>query len=323
MHDFQVETLKCVALRILQHLPYYQRNPDELDMGLNVPGELPAHGFSSPVTLLVFKENKGALQVALELVQECGQHSKAATISIEECDMLEADRGGPGNTKLLLYLNQDTFRDVGGKLAVNTKRALDQNIPFVLVHEQDASKGGCPFGTLMAQTPRDLQLPPYMLFDNLAVPYFPFKLHGKVSRQYVLRNLGAHPLRTSRESSRESATPFRGNAAPAPLPSESENTNSLQESGQVPSGLKQVKGVAAAGNGTGILAPSTSAPPPRALADVSYLQSPQSAMFFQQPMFGPPMYDQALPVGGMPTQPGAAFYPSPSPPESGNFWRFA
>ena len=70
-----------------------------------------------------------------------------------------------------------------------------------MVHEQDPSKGACPFRRFFEQTPEVLQKK-HRLFDVLAVPLYPSPQHRQISLSYALRDIGATPrrrlLRTSR-----------------------------------------------------------------------------------------------------------------------------
>ena len=55
---------------------------------------------------------------------------------------LASNQAAPsGKVVLLLYLNQDTFLDRGGGTATMVKRAIDLNIPVVMLHEQQADRG--------------------------------------------------------------------------------------------------------------------------------------------------------------------------------------
>jgi len=67
VHDFQVESLKEIALRMLRHTPYYARHNSELAPGVAVPGEVGPFALSSPITVLVCRDNKGAFDVAREV----------------------------------------------------------------------------------------------------------------------------------------------------------------------------------------------------------------------------------------------------------------
>ena len=65
---------------------------------------------------------------------------------------------------------------------------------MVLVHEQDPSKGGCPFRRFFEVTPTDLVVSA-KLFNTVAVPLYPSKEHRAISFLYILASMGA-TLRT-------------------------------------------------------------------------------------------------------------------------------
>ena len=63
-----------------------------------------------------------------------------------------------------------------------------------MAHAQDPAHGGCPFGRFLDQTPRELQRPPYKLFDELAVPLYSSPVHRKISLRLLLTQLGGTPV---------------------------------------------------------------------------------------------------------------------------------
>ena len=58
--------------------------------------------------------------------------------------------------------------------------------------------GGCSFHVIVNHTPRKLQLAPYHLFDQIAVPLYPFPEHRAVSLRSALRSMGATPVAAGR-----------------------------------------------------------------------------------------------------------------------------
>ena len=54
--------------------------------------------------------------------------------------------------------------------------------------------GGCPFHVLVNHAPHELQLAPYHLFDQIAVPLYPFPEHRAVSLRSAMRSMGATPV---------------------------------------------------------------------------------------------------------------------------------
>ena len=60
-----------------------------------------------------------------------------------------------GPLVLLLYLNEKVFQDPGGAVARLVQTAMDRRIAVAMVHEQDPSCGGVPFGHFFQQTQAD------------------------------------------------------------------------------------------------------------------------------------------------------------------------
>ena len=189
VHDFQVVSLKATALRLLRALPYYKAHPSEISKGLKVSDELGKFAFASPTTLLVVAANGGARKVAHELKANATDGKENATIADAE-ELLLGGSKPPGKPVLILYLNASTFLDTGGVVAAMVKRALDLRLPIAPVQEQDPSLGGCPFRVFFEQCPKELQMPPYKLFDTLAVPLYPAPEHREISLRHVLRGMG-------------------------------------------------------------------------------------------------------------------------------------
>jgi len=195
VRDFQVESLKLVTERVLEHSSYYKQNPGELTPGLKVPGELGAFAFSSPVTLLFCSENSGAREVAEDVRAEAVKRQPNGSADmVVVAEMAPGAAAPTGKATLLIYLNHATFSDPGGATAAAVKRALDLKMPVVMLHEQNEDKGGCPFFIFFNHTPRDLQIAPYRLFDALAVPLYPSAELRAISLRYALRGMGAKPI---------------------------------------------------------------------------------------------------------------------------------
>ena len=55
-----------------------------------------------------------------------------------------------------LYLNKDTFLDLGGRTADFMRLAIRKGLPLAMLHEQSPHQGGVPFRTFSEQTPTDL-----------------------------------------------------------------------------------------------------------------------------------------------------------------------
>ena len=229
VNAFQLETIKEIALRMLCQVPYYALHTSELAQGVMVPGEIGPRGFTGlVVTILVCRDNKGALDVAKEVKAEAeGGRRSAAPQSIElryadgvlKGSGPAAIRAGSSLSKsvslirsgsrlsqsasltpaikgrivLLLYLTDRTFLDENGSVARLVQAAMDRRIVIAPVAEQEPSRGGVPFRNFFQQTPQVLQQPPYKLFDTLAVPLYSSQEHRKVSLRHVLRGMGAEP----------------------------------------------------------------------------------------------------------------------------------
>ncbi|EOD07169.1 hypothetical protein EMIHUDRAFT_97003 [Emiliania huxleyi CCMP1516] len=190
---FQLVSLKAVALRMLLHSPYYASRPAELEAGVMVPGEAGPVAFSGPVTILVCRGNEDAFGIAEELknaaVEGRGSTASAEAVEIRDAEeALEGANAAPceGFPVFLLYLNDKTFLDAGGAVARLVQAAMDQGITIAMVHEQEPSCGGVPFGRFFQQTPQVLQRPPYKLFDTVAVALYPAPEHREVSSTLAL-----------------------------------------------------------------------------------------------------------------------------------------
>ena len=198
VRDFQIESLKLIAFRMVKHLPYYIENTQELEKGLKVAGELVPCGFNSSVRVLICDRNHGAHQLAEELVRE---GAGAMPISIQsvsnQADLMRAQQA-QFRLVLLLYLNKYSFVDSQESVGEVVKHAMDMKISIIPVHEQDAEKGGCGFGAIFDQTPEELVLEPYKLWDTLAIPLYRAKEHRRISLRHMLYGMGAMPLRGAR-----------------------------------------------------------------------------------------------------------------------------
>jgi len=118
-----------------------------------------------------------------------------------------------GLTHMLLYLNSETFVGVKGqRLLHEVQKARASGIEILLVHENDAACGGCPFERLFQTTPEELVSDG--LYNKLAVACHPGP-HRPVSLALVAKELGAVPKKskfaalTSEASSRRSKPSLR------------------------------------------------------------------------------------------------------------------
>jgi len=98
-------------------------------------------------------------------------------------------------THMLLYLASETFvGDAGRMLADEVRRAMMRALPIVLVHENDKSRGGCPFETFFKTTPQDLV--DNGLYGTIAIAAHA-EPHRSVSCAMVALELGASAKRQS------------------------------------------------------------------------------------------------------------------------------
>jgi len=194
VHDFQVESLKLIAHRMLQLSADYARNP-ELEKGLMVPGEIGPFGFKGRALtrILVCDANEGARSVAEEVAAAANEGVGGARVEVELADAALDEQSEPQNMVLLLYLNRKTFMDNRHTVRRLVGKAMDRKIPIAPVHEQDTAKGGCAFGIILEQTPQELQK--RKLYKTLAVPLYPMAEHRRISLRRILKSMGAKPRR--------------------------------------------------------------------------------------------------------------------------------
>ena len=185
---FTVESVKMTVERLLQKLPYYEKHPILLHKGLTINNELSLVDVVAPLEILVCDANRGANAVASKLH---GEYNGIVTIT--EINQRYLSIQSAGNERvMLLYLNDAVFCDPGNQLHNIVKLSIDQGIPIFLVHEKDTSKGGCPFQTIITQTPDDLMGEPYNLYsDDIAVSLYSVKQYQQVSLRQIMKNIGA------------------------------------------------------------------------------------------------------------------------------------
>jgi len=83
VHDFQVESLKEIALRMLRHTPYYLHT-SELTPGVAVPGDIRPHVFTGVVSILVCHANKGAHDLAKEVKAAAEEGGVVAHLRLQQ-----------------------------------------------------------------------------------------------------------------------------------------------------------------------------------------------------------------------------------------------
>eukprot|EP00592_Proboscia_alata_P029406 CAMPEP_0194446598 /NCGR_PEP_ID=MMETSP0176-20130528/128522_1 /TAXON_ID=216777 /ORGANISM="Proboscia alata, Strain PI-D3" /LENGTH=1028 /DNA_ID=CAMNT_0039273333 /DNA_START=1712 /DNA_END=4799 /DNA_ORIENTATION=+ len=197
--NFQIETIKMVVHRILLHLPYYRRNKEILDGGLEVTDEIGPQGIYEQLIVFSCTSNKGCQVVYDEIQSELAEgNNLISNVDFEE--FLEHINELPSHrVVLLLYLNKDAFDDEkSGKemrTSVLVKKATDFGIQLVLMHEQDPEKGACPFNDFFQLTPSDLLDKPYNIYNTLAIPLHASLEHRRVSLRCILRSMGSSTVK--------------------------------------------------------------------------------------------------------------------------------
>jgi len=225
--EFQMETLKAVAIAMLSATPLYKRLPN---LEVFAPGDLLSltYYFKSPVVLFSHKDNEGAEAFAEELLkithyaQTPHKSPSNASNDAKEAErrfvkvntpghtftttqqlpdwtswqmgeyQKEDDPGTPVATHFLLYLNKNTFVDEkkGERLAEALQSAMLAGMPLVLVQEFDHERGGCEFAEILRNTPEPLF--GRGIYKKIATPLNP-GLHREVSLILVAKKMGAQP----------------------------------------------------------------------------------------------------------------------------------
>jgi len=190
--QFSLESIKLVAGRLLKSIPYYQKNADLLDAGVKIDGEIKPVEISMPMNILYCSTNPEAHDVAQKLVRGC-----KGNISVSNMNRPGTVLREDGNhTVMLVYLNKNTFKN-SGCLFTSIVRAIDINIRIVLVHENDANKGGCDFWEIIEQTPTELRKKPYNIYEkDIAVSLYSIEEYQKISIRLLLAKMGAEPIDT-------------------------------------------------------------------------------------------------------------------------------
>jgi hypothetical protein len=143
--------MKLLAEQILLASPVYSgTTPPHLE--LVIPGEVTARPprLSRPVVLRVLAANTGAAAVA-DTLKECDPNIR---VILDDGTPPAADTTPP--THLMVYLNKSTYVQDGGVVAAAAREALASETPRLLIHENDPTAGGCPFGLFFSTTPQDL-----------------------------------------------------------------------------------------------------------------------------------------------------------------------
>jgi len=91
------------------------------------------------------------------------------------------------NDVMLLYLNEDSFKDPKGRLKEVVTLLYDENVNIVMVHEQDVDKGQCTFDQIIRQTPNDLVA--RGLYNDIALPLYTRAEYRDVSLNLMLKKM--------------------------------------------------------------------------------------------------------------------------------------
>jgi hypothetical protein len=192
---FSAVSIQQLSRGILSYLPYYQRFPGDLMGGIYVPGQLGSVRINAPVRILVCESNVGCRQVVEEVIMAMKNVPNMPFIESAD-DFFEkhsSAKESTDNAVFLLYLNRDVFQiSDNGLLERMVKCALSQDMDIVLAHEQDSSKGGCPFSLFFQLTPQDLIEPPYQIYNRaLGVPLYGLHAFREVGLKLLLCKMGA------------------------------------------------------------------------------------------------------------------------------------
>ena len=199
---YQMVSVKRIAEQLLLATPAYQ---GEERVTLVAPGDgtnAAIHFGQAPIAICVSAANAGADALVCEVKEACGAGDALRIVVWGDGSELRPSR-------FLLYLNASTFVGPDGEaLADDVRAARSFDVPIVLVHENDPSAGGCPFGTFFQTTPADLI--DGGLFGPVAIEWHPGP-YRSVSIAEVAKALGGRARarslfgRTHRMAGRERA----------------------------------------------------------------------------------------------------------------------
>ena len=176
---FSLASIKSIVLSLLHHLPYYQKNSEQLVRGLKIGRELDYECMTSQLVIYTCYGNGNARHIAEELRNKGnGNIQTRDTGELSRNDILQDIGPNPQCEVLLLYLNKDVFKDPGGEVSELVELSLKKGMVPVLVFEQDAGEGKCDLSLLHSQTPDELLV--HGLFDELAIPLYNIPDYRKV-----------------------------------------------------------------------------------------------------------------------------------------------
>ena len=210
---FAAQALKNICTMLLGYLPYYQRYPNELSVGVCVPGELGPVHLTNPVNLLVCRANFGSLEVAHEAKSLLKENDSTllsiidpiadaeeldGVLSVKRSELVDSPRQAKPATKqvLILYLNSKIFKDDGEELTFLLKHAINLKIKIVLLHELDLQRSGCEFDVFFHLTPMELLKEPFKIYSrSIAVPLHGHEDFRELGLKRLLHMIGEKKMR--------------------------------------------------------------------------------------------------------------------------------
>jgi len=185
---FSFASINMIARSLLHHLPYYQRNSEQLDMGLTIGRELDSVHTTSQLVIYTCKANGKAEHIAEELRNKGNDGIQLRDAGeLARDDTLQNTSPNSHCEVVLLYLNKDLFKDPTGEVSALVELSLKKGMTPVLVFEQDAGDGRCEFSLLHSQTPDELLK--YDLFDKLPIPLYNIPEYRTVSMYLLMQKM--------------------------------------------------------------------------------------------------------------------------------------
>lgn len=108
----------------------------------------------------------------------------------------------------LLHLSKETFNDDNRAIMTESiQQAREEQIPIILVHEQDLSKGAAPdFSYFFQHTPQELMDSPINLYSEIAIPLYTRIEYRQISLHYIVEKIKSS---VSCEDKKKSAKSWR------------------------------------------------------------------------------------------------------------------
>jgi len=185
---FALTSVNMVVLRLLQSLPYYDRNNTELHQGLHLGSTLNSSNFSYPSKIFACKDNAGIL----DFVDELEEEDRVKVSIVEDDFFITHPTSDVKDEVILLYLNDKVFQDTGERVSRLVLKALEDGNKIVLVQEKDADKGHCEFEQLIYKTPQDLLA--LGVYSDIAIPLYTTREYRKISMHLVLKKMSEFSL---------------------------------------------------------------------------------------------------------------------------------